>query len=81
MWTFGVGELAGQTVVVQDETGRAMPVVMVQWSCLESEAVDVFTAGAEGFQWPDVFCQRAEVVFSAVGFETDTLELRRPSGA
>ena len=22
---------------------------MVQWSCLESEAVDVFTAGAEGF--------------------------------
>ena len=81
MWTLGVGELAGQTVVVQDETGRAMPVVMVQWSCLESEAVDVFTAGAEGFQWPDVFCQRAEVVFSAVGFETDTLELRRPSGA
>ena len=81
MWTVGVGELAGQTVVVQDETGRAMPVVMVQWSCLESEAVDVFTAGAEGFQWPDVFCQRAEVVFSAVGFETDTLELRRPSGA
>ena len=43
MWTVGVGELAGQTVVVQDETGRAMPVEMVQWSCLESEAVDVFT--------------------------------------
>ena len=78
LWGMCCGHLAAQNVVVQDVAGGELPGVLVHWSCLESGATEVFTTEAGGFQWPERFCDRVQAVLSAVGFQTDTLQLRRP---
>ena len=78
LWGMCCGHFAAQNVVVQDVTGEELPGVVVHWSCLESGATEVFTTEAGGFQWPEIFCDRVQAVLSAVGFQTDTLQLRRP---
>lgn len=72
--------VSAQTVVVVDQEGEPIGGVLLQWTCSDTGAKEVFTTDIEGFDWPEKECANVEAVLSAFGFESDTVQVRRPAG-
>ena len=72
--------VSAQTVIVVDQEGEPIEGVLLQWTCLDTGSKEVFTTVIEGFDWPERECANVEAVLSAFGFESDTVQVRRPAG-
>ena len=67
-------------MVVVDQEGEPIGGALLQWTCSDTGSKEVFTSDIEGFDWPEGECANVEAVLSAFGFESDTVQVRRPAG-